>query len=129
MSFLYWKDTRVKEDSELKKLIYKLQNKFMRTCGNDISYLTMKKMIDDNSNIVVVDVRTKDEFRYNKLKGAINIPLQDISEDRVKKYIKNKNTLIIVYCEYGGRSKKALVKFKRMGYENVYNLEGGISAI
>lgn len=113
----------------MKKIIYKLQNRFMRTCDNDINYDTLQKMLNNNSNIVLIDVRTKDEFQYNHLNGAINIPVQDFSEALIKKKINNKNTVIIVYCEYGGRSKKAVKKLIKMGYSNVYNLDGGIDGI
>ncbi len=89
----------------------------------------MQKMLRENANIVIIDVRTRDEFGYNHLKGAINIPLQNICEDNMKRYVKSKKSVIIVYCEYGGRSKKAMNKLKKMGYENVYNLDGGIEAI
>ena len=113
----------------MKKIIYKLQNRFMRTCYNDINYDTLQKMLNNNSNIVLIDVRTKDEFQYNHLNGAINIPVHDFSEALIKKKINNKNTVIIVYCEYGGRSKKAVKKLIKMGYNNVYNLDGGIDGI
>ena len=104
----------------LKKLIYKLKRKLRRTCGNDINYSTMKKMLKENTNAIVIDVRTKDEYMYNHLDGAINIPMQDIDAE-IEKFIKNKNDLIILYCEYGGRSKKVMNKLQKMGYENVYN--------
>ena len=113
----------------MKKLIYKLQNRFVRTCGNDINYTTLKRMLKENPNIVLIDVRTRDEFRYNHLNSAVNIPMQDISEKKVQQFVRNKFDVIIVYCEYGGRSKKALNKLKKMGYENVFNLDGGIEAI
>lgn len=113
----------------MKKLIYKLQNKFVRTCGNDIDFTTMQNMIKENSEIVLIDVRTKDEYYDNHLKHAVNIPLQDICEKEIEKYVKSKNNIIIVYCEYGGRSKKALKKLNKMGYMNVYNLDGGIDKI
>ncbi len=112
----------------MKKLIYKLQNRLLRTSGNDISYSTMQRMLRDNKNIIVIDVRTKDEFMYNHLEGAVNIPMQEITQ-KIGRYTRNKNDLIIVYCEYGGRSKKALNKLNKLGYVNVYNLDGGIEAI
>lgn len=113
----------------MKKLIYKLQNRFMRTCDNDINYDTLQKMLNNDSSIVLIDVRTKDEFRYNHLKGAVNIPVQDICKETIEKKVKNTNTVIIVYCEYGGRSKKAVKKLIKLGYYNVYNLDGGIEGI
>lgn len=113
----------------MKKWIYKFQKRFVRGGENDINYNAMQKMIRENPGIVVIDVRTRDEFSYNHLKGAVNIPLQDICEEKVKRYVRNKSNVIIVYCEYGGRSKKAANKLKKMGYENVFNLDGGIEAI
>ena len=101
----------------------------MRTSKNDIDYDTMQGMIRNNPGIVVIDVRTKDEFAYNHLKGAINLPLQDMGHDSIRKYVKSKSSVIIVYCEYGGRSRKAMNKLIKMGYENVYNLDGGIENI
>lgn len=112
----------------MKKLIYKLQNRLLRTCENDISYSTMQRMLRENKNIIVIDVRTRDEFMYNHIDGAVNIPLQEITQ-KIGRYTRNKNDAIIVYCEYGGRSKKALNKLNKLGYVNVYNLDGGIEGI
>ncbi len=112
----------------MKKLIYKLKKRLMRTCGNDINYSIMKKMLKENPNIIVIDVRTRDEYMYNHLQGAINIPLQDI-EEKIGRFVKNQTDLIIVYCEYGGRSCKAMNKLQKLGYVNVYNLEGGMESI
>ena len=87
------------------------------------------ELLKENSDIILIDVRTRDEFRYNHLDGAVNIPMQDINEKKVQQFVRNKSNVIIVYCEYGGRSKKALNKLKKMGFVNVYNLEGGLEAI
>ena len=112
----------------MKKLIYKLKNRFLRSCGNDINYNVMQKMIRENRGVIVVDVRTRDEYMYNHLQGAVNVPLHEINQ-KISRYVKSKNDVIIVYCEYGGRSKKACGKLQKMGYVNVYNLDGGIEAI
>lgn len=112
----------------MKKLIYKIRKKLVRSCGKDIDYKTMQKMIEDDSGIIVIDVRTKDEYNDKHIQGAINVPLQDISE-RIGNVVINKNEVIILYCEYGGRSRKALSKLEKLGYVNVYNLDGGIEKI
>ena len=112
----------------MKKLIYKLQNRFLRTCGNDIDYSEMQRMLRENKRIIVIDVRTRDEYMFNHLNGAINVPLQEISQ-KIERFVQNKKDVIIVYCEYGGRSKKALNKLNKMGYMNVYNLDGGIEKL
>lgn len=112
----------------MKGIIYRLQKRFMRSCGDEISYMKMKEMLRENKDIIVIDVRTNDEYMDNHIPGAINIPLQDIS-DNIEKYVKDKNSVIITYCEYGGRGRKACNKLDKMGYKNVYNLEGGMKGI
>ena len=97
--------------------------------NNDIDYETMQRILRENSGVVVMDVRTKDEFMYNHLSGAVNVPLQDINESKISRIVSDKKRVIIVYCEYGGRSKKACAKLRKYGYENVYNLDGGIENI
>ena len=112
----------------MNKWLYKIRNKFFRTTDNDINYDMMQKMLRNNSRIVVIDVRTRDEYGYNHLQGAINIPLQEVNQ-KIDRYVKDKSTVIIVYCKSGGRSKKACNKLQKLGYSNVYNLDGGIEGI
>ena len=105
-----------------------MQRRFIRTCESDINYEIMQKMLKENSKITVLDVRTKDEYKQKHLEGAINIPMHEI-EGKIQRFVGNKNDVIIVYCEYGGRSKKVVNKLKKIGYANVYNLEGGMEGI
>lgn len=93
----------------------------------DINYKKFNKLINQN-NTILIDVRSKQEFLEGHLDGAINIPLDEI-ENKIEKKVVNKNIIIIVYCQYGARSKKAQNKLKNMGYTNVYNLKDGIEGI
>lgn len=113
----------------MKRFIYKFTKKFFRDVGNDINYSEMKKIIRENQDVVILDVRTREEYLEKHIDKAVNLPLQDISLDKLKRYIKSKSSIVIVYCEYGGRSRKAAIKLNKMGYVNVYNLEGGIESI
>lgn len=112
----------------MKKIIYKIQRRLVRSCGKNINYETMNEMISKNKNIIIIDVRTEDEYMDNHINGAVNIPLQDIKE-KISSIVKNKDDVVIVYCEYGERSSKACNKLEKMGYVNVYNLDGGIEGI
>ena len=76
----------------------------------------------------IIDVRSRREFREKHLNGAINIPLPEIKKN-IQKYIKNKNEKILVCCEYGIRSKKAVEQLEDIGYTQVYNLKGGLENI
>ena len=105
-----------------------IQKKFMRSLENNINYATMRKMLQENNNIIVIDIRPRDEYSYGHLDGAINIPMQEI-ENKIKYRVQNKSQVIIVYCRYGGRSRKVVNKLRKMGYCNVYNLIGGIESV
>ncbi|MDO4793315.1 MAG: rhodanese-like domain-containing protein [Filifactor alocis] len=72
---------------------------------------------------VLVDVRTAEEFASGHLKGAINIPLQDI-EANVGKVEEYKDKKIILYCRSGNRSGQAGELLVANGFTDVYNAGG-----
>lgn len=76
-------------------------------------------------NIIVIDVRTKEEYDSGHIKNAINI---DFYSDDFEKEISvlDKNKEYMIYCRSGGRSSEALEIMKEMGFKNVSELEGGI---
>ena len=94
----------------------------------DITVSQLKKQMQADTNLVILDVRTKEELtgKLPKIKSAINIPLQELEKriDELKPY-KNRN--IAVICRSGHRSSKAYVILKKQGY-NVENVLGGMKA-
>jgi phage shock protein E len=64
----------------------------------------------------LVDVRTPEEFAQGSVKGAVNIPLDEI-ESRLDEF-KGK-TDIVVFCRSGNRSRQASEILKRHGFDNV----------
>lgn len=77
---------------------------------------------------IIVDVRSRREFRENHLEGAVNIPLPDVKRN-IENKIKNKTRKVLVYCQSGIRSAKAVEIMEELGYTQVYNLKGGIENI
>ncbi|MBU3680900.1 MAG: rhodanese-like domain-containing protein [Flavobacterium sp.] len=67
---------------------------------------------------MLVDVRTKEEFSDGSVKGAVNIPLDQIQQQAAK--FKGKKN-IIVFCRSGMRSSQAKSILERMGVANVTN--------
>lgn len=94
--------------------------------NGDITIEELKNKI--SLGAILIDVRSRQEYLEGHLTGAINIPEYEILK-RVEKEITKKNQLIIIYCEYGGRSRNVYRIMKRMGYTNVYNLYGGLDMI
>ena len=77
---------------------------------------------------ILIDVRSNQEYREGHLQGAINIPDFEII-NRIQREVPKKNQLIILYCQYGGRSKNVSLLLKKLGYTNVYNLYGGLEYV
>ena len=101
-----------------------------RCCRNmqngDIGIDELKNKVSQGA--ILIDVRSNQEYREGHLQGAINIPDYEITK-KVQKEIPKKNQLIILYCQFGGRSKNAIKLMKKIGYTNVYNLYGGLDML
>ena len=78
-----------------------------------------------NTEKTILDVRTPEEFSQNHVPGAINIPLDQIT-DRLDE-IESMKSPIIAYCRSGNRSEMATSILKQHGYE-AYN-GGGLSDV
>lgn len=92
---------------------------------NNITKDEMKFMLNNYSNVILLDVRSPQEFMEGHLNNAINIPTYEIYS-KAPKIIKDKETIIIAYCTVGIRSENAIRILKKLGYKNLYHLEGGI---
>ncbi|MGL4606246.1 MAG: rhodanese-like domain-containing protein [Eubacteriaceae bacterium] len=90
-----------------------------------ISSEEAKEMMDTQKDLVVVDVRTKEEYEGGHIKNAILMPLQEI-EALAPEQLKNKEETILVYCRSGQRSAAASGMLASMGYTNVFDF-GGIN--
>lgn len=64
----------------------------------------------------IIDVRTKEEFKYSHIMGARNIPLSDIKNSKDKLHI---DKPVFVYCQSGTRAKKATRKLLDMGFYEI----------
>jgi thioredoxin len=81
--------------------------------------------IQSDSQQVVVDVRTPEEYTKGHVRGALNINWNDPGfKKRVSLLDKNKH--LYVYCLSGGRSAKAAKKLRGMGFSRVYEMDGGM---
>ena len=90
--------------------------------------------ISSHNNVVLLDVRTKDEFEgkadpeFGTLRNAINVPVQEL-ESRINELNKWKKKDIIVYCSHSHRSSVASYLLTQNGFTNITNMSGGMSAM
>lgn len=109
------------------RLKNKLKMQFFRG-GNLISYVEAKELLKENPRAILLDVRSPQEYNEYHLTGAICIPLYEL-QTRILNIIEDKNQMIIMYCQSGGRSNKAVNMLKKMGYNSLYEINGGIDGI
>lgn len=76
------------------------------------------KRIDANPKLVLLDVRTKEEYDAGHLKGATWLD-RGVAEFTLARTLRDSNAEIIVYCLKGNRSALVVKTLKRMGYKNV----------
>ncbi len=81
------------------------------------------KEMMENGDVIVVDVRTEEEFRQGHIEGAILIPDYDLDKLAAEK-LPDKEATILLYCRSGNRSQLAAHLLNGMGYQNVYDFGG-----
>jgi rhodanese-related sulfurtransferase len=79
---------------------------------------------NERDSFQLIDVRNPDEYEQDNLKGIL-IPLPELAH-RLNEIDPNKD--IIVHCQHGIRSGKAVQLLQTAGFKNVQSLQGGLSA-
>ena len=90
----------------------------------EITVRELKEKLDDGQNVSVLDVREPHEYEVANI-GARLIPLAELPERLVEL---DENGTLAVHCKTGGRSARAVQLLKEAGFQNVYNVKGGITA-
>ena len=78
-------------------------------------------------NSKIIDVRTPKEFQEFRIPDSENIDFYDPQNFIKKITLLDKDASYFLYCKSGVRSYNSCIIMKDMGFENVYNLAGGIS--
>lgn len=106
------------EDSKIKVDNHDLETK--------VNIEQAKKLIDENKELIIFDVRTKEEYDSGHIKNAILIPYDQINEniDLIKQY---KEKSVLVYCRTGRRSTIATKSLIDNGFGKIYHMHEGIS--
>ena len=84
------------------------------------------KEMMDTQEVVILDVREQHEYDSGHIPGAVLLPVGTIAEDTAAAVIDELDTVVLVYCRSGNRSKTASQALADLGYTNVYEF-GGIN--
>ena len=84
------------------------------------------KELMDSENVLVLDVREQTEYDSGHIAGAVLLPVGTINAQTAAEVIPAKDTVVLVYCRSGNRSKKAAAALVKLGYTQIYEI-GGIT--
>lgn len=116
----------MKIDTIIKKILKRTRN--TENMMRNINYEVLEDILRTESNTILIDVRSPQEFKEGRIMGAINIPLYELKQ-KINCISPNKCNTIILYCQSGERSKKAYNILEKCGYSNLYNLDGGLDEL
>lgn len=90
----------------------------------EVTVEELKQMQDSNADFQLIDVREEFEYEFSNL-GGLHIPLAGIvaGQDQL-----SRDKQVIIHCRSGKRSAQAVQLLERAGFDNLYNLKGGILA-
>ncbi len=84
-------------------------------------------LLMNREKAVVIDVCEPGEFAAGHIAGARNVPLAQL-ESELSGIVKNKATPVILVCQAGSRSGRALAVVRKLGYDKAQSLAGGLKA-
>ena len=90
-----------------------------------IDQKTAKQMMDEQ-DVIILDVRELHEYDDGHIPGAVLLPVGTISAETAGAVISDKDSVILVYCRSGNRSKTASKALAELGYTQIYEF-GGIN--
>ena len=91
----------------------------------EVSVDEVKAKLQEGEQFVLIDVREESEFAKDHIPGAVHIGKGTIERD-IEEKVPDLNTPIILYCGGGFRSALAADNLRKMGYRNVFSLDGGV---
>ena len=95
------------------------------TTYKQISQEEAKEMMD-TEDVIILDVREQDEYDSGHIPGTVLLPVGTIDEDTAAPVIPEKDSIVLVYCRSGNRSKNASAALVELGYTAIYEF-GGIN--
>jgi len=102
------------------KIIFKLNKNV-----NNVSGEEAVKLISENKDLIILDVRTKGEYQSGHIKGSTLMPVGDIAS-RITELEKFRGKPILVHCASGGRSPKAVNVLLKNKFGPIYHMNHGL---
>ena len=93
----------------------------------EIDVESVKKLIDGQSDFLLIDCREPNEHEFCRIESAKLIPMNQTPE-RVAELEAHRDSQIVVHCHHGGRSMQVVQWLRDQGFHGAQNMTGGIEA-
>ena len=97
---------------------------------NQLNLESLIQKLNSPEPKVVIDLRGAHSFKSKHLKGSVNVPMEELTEVRLKEIAPDKKTPIIIYCDNSffptrsiGLTTYGYPTLRKFGYENVFEIE------
>ncbi len=108
-------------------LLTGLQTKCQEVPSEALKPEAFRRLIDETANLQLIDVRTTEEVDQGYLENARNIDYYGSDFKKLMDKL-DKDAPVAVYCGAGGRSGKTAKMLEDLGFKEIYDLKGGITA-
>lgn len=108
----------IKFDSQIKLEESKKLTEYKKITADEA-----KEIIDSDEDVIILDVRTEEEFNEGHIPAAINIE-DSILKDETDSKLSDKDATILVYCRSGRRSEASAKELIDLGYTNIIDIGG-----
>jgi rhodanese-related sulfurtransferase len=106
-------------------LLFMIVNSFIKGAWDRTPQQVVQLMNNDDS--LILDVRENQEFNDGHIANSLHIPMSEV-KNRLSELEKYKQGQVIVSCRSGHRSARICSLLKKKGFNNIFNLRGGIMA-
>ena len=108
-------------------MLIKAELDYQSSKGLLISASMAIRVLNNNNDALIIDIRSVAEYKNGHIKGAKNIPLNEFASG-IDSFSKFKDKPVLIYCNSGNTATRAIKLLKKAGFEKINNLEGGIAA-
>ena len=110
-------------------LVFILYRKFAFVANENVKNISAEeahKLIENNKEVVIIDVRSRQEYKSGHIPGSKSIPVNEFAS-RISELEKYKENSVIVHCASGSRSTSAVRVLLKNNFTNIYHMNRGLS--
>jgi rhodanese-related sulfurtransferase len=93
--------------------------------GSEIREIAPQRLVRMKPHPLIVDIREEREYRLGHIEGAVHIN-RNLLEGKILQIAPELTTSIVIYCAVGTTCTSAAEALRRLGYHNIFSLQGGL---